>query len=120
MSQQTEEVTTTTVTKSENTQKDTRYAVVYQVIDIIQYLINGSILLRVVFKLIGANPGSGFVVFLYQLTDILLAPFRFLVPQVSVSEYVLEVSSFVAILVYYLLGVLVKKIVSTVYVADNG
>lgn len=44
---------------------------IYFVLGVIQVLIG----LRLIFKLLGANPGSGFVAFLYSISGIFTAPF---------------------------------------------
>jgi uncharacterized protein YggT (Ycf19 family) len=55
---------------------------------------------RIILRLIAANPGNWFTAFVYQLTDIFLWPFQSIIANPSVQGFVLEISSFIAILVY--------------------
>lgn len=67
--------------------------------------------LRFVLKLIGANPSSGFSVFIYGITGLFIAPFRTLVGTPSAEGLVLEVTTLIAMGVYALLfWVLVRVI----------
>ena len=80
----------------------------------IVYYIGGVIIaliaLRFIFLLLGANRGSGFVDFIYDLSGIFVAPFVgiFGAPTFGVS-YV-ETSSIVAIIVYALLTIGIGKL----------
>jgi uncharacterized protein YggT (Ycf19 family) len=67
-------------------------------------VINGLLLIRIVLKMLAANPLSGFASFVYSITDIFLAPFRNLLPAVTSGRAVLEMSAVVAIIVYALIG----------------
>lgn len=64
----------------------------------------GLIGLRVLLRLLGANPGAPFARFVYNLTDTLLWPFRSLTETPSAGEYVLDVSALIGMLVYALAG----------------
>ena len=59
--------------------------------------------LRFVLKLIGANPESGFAVFMYGLTGVFTAPFTGLVATWVSGEIVLEVTTLIAMVIYALL-----------------
>jgi uncharacterized membrane protein len=59
--------------------------------------------LRFGLKLIGANPDSGFAVFMYGLTGVFTAPFTGLVATWVSGEIVLEVTTLIAMAVYALL-----------------
>ncbi len=67
-------------------------------------VINAMLLIRIVLKMLAANPLSGFASFVYSITGIFLAPFRNLLPAVTSGRAVLEVSAVVAIIVYALIG----------------
>ena len=67
-------------------------------------IINGLLLIRLVLKLLGANPHAGFASFTYGVTDFLLAPFRGLLPTYVSGQAVFELSLIVAILIYSLLA----------------
>ncbi|MGM0400006.1 MAG: YggT family protein [Chloroflexota bacterium] len=58
--------------------------------------------IRVVLKLLAANPQVGFARFIYGITQVFLVPFLPLFSQPSAEGSVLEISSLVAMLVYAL------------------
>ncbi|NLG51181.1 MAG: YggT family protein [Chloroflexi bacterium] len=60
------------------------------------------IAMRVLLKLIAANPEAGFADFIYNMTDVFLAPFEGLTPAPQLDGSVLEISSLIAMLVYAL------------------
>jgi uncharacterized membrane protein len=59
--------------------------------------------LRFVLKLIGANPTSGFAVFMYGLTGVFTGPFTGLVSTWSSGDTLLEVTTLIAMAVYALI-----------------
>jgi uncharacterized membrane protein len=59
--------------------------------------------LRFGLKLIGANPESGFAVFMYGLSGLFTAPFTGLISTWSSGEIILEVTTLIAMLVYALI-----------------
>ena len=68
-------------------------------------IIEGLLAIRLVLKLLGANPHAGFTNFIYGVTDFFMAPFRNLFPAVGVSSgSVLETSVVIAIIVYALVA----------------
>lgn len=70
---------------------------------------------RIVLKLIGANPANWFAAFVYQLTDIFLWPFQNIIVNPSVQGLVLEVTSFIAMLVYAFIGWAVVRLIWLVF-----
>jgi uncharacterized protein YggT (Ycf19 family) len=82
-------------------------------------IIEGLLLIRLVLKLLGANPQAGFTTFIYGLTDVFMAPFRNLLPTVgSSSGAVLEVSVLVAIIVYALVAWVVARLIVILFFRD--
>ena len=55
-------------------------------------------------KLIGANPGSWFAAMVYQLSDLFLWPFQNLTLNPAFGNFVFEITSLIALLVYALIG----------------
>ncbi len=87
-----------------------------EVIYLVFGIINGLLLIRVVLKLLAANPLAGFSKFIYGLTDVLLAPFRNLLPTVGGgSGAVLEMSTVIAIIVYALIGWALVRLVAVTF-----
>jgi uncharacterized protein YggT (Ycf19 family) len=79
----------------------------YRAVQIIWFLISlitTLISVRFVLKLLGASTQSGFVTFIYGLTDGLVAPFRAVFPGASSQSSTVDVASLVAIVVYALVG----------------
>jgi uncharacterized protein YggT (Ycf19 family) len=77
-------------------------------------IIEGLLAIRLVLKLLGANPQAGFTSFIYGLTDFFMGPFRNLLPAVgtgSSSGAVLETSVVIAIIVYALIGWVLARLI---------
>ena len=68
-------------------------------------VLDALIALRILLKLIAANPGSGFADFVYKLTGVFLAPFSGLVASPVIGNGVFEISSIIALFVYRAAGV---------------
>ncbi len=81
-------------------------------------IINGLLLIRVVLKLLAANPLAGFANFVYGITDVFMAPFRNLLPTVGSNQSQLEMSAVIAILVYVLVGWVIARIVTIMFSRD--
>ncbi len=90
-----------------------------QTIGYIIYFLFGVIeilfIFRLIFKLTGANPASGFVSFIYSLTQIFIAPFAGIFPQATtpgvVTTAVLEPATLIAIVVYVVLAWVITQLV---------
>jgi hypothetical protein len=80
---------------------------VTQVLWLLVGVIEVMIGLRVILKLIGANPDNDFARFVYGVAAVFVGPFFGLTGSPSSSGMVLEVPSLIAMLVYGLLGWLV-------------
>jgi len=78
--------------------------IVYYILGILEVLF----LFRLVFKLLGANPYSGFVSFIYSVTQVFLSPFISIlkspVTRGNVTQAVLEPSTIVGMIVYALIA----------------
>jgi NAD-dependent oxidoreductase involved in siderophore biosynthesis len=72
------------------------------------YLLFGSIdaliTIRVLLRVLGANPSASFAQWIYGMTDRLAAPFAGLFSPVRVASSVLEPNALVALAIYALLG----------------
>ena len=76
--------------------------------------------LRVVLKLIAANPESPFAAFIYNVSAIFLFPFAGLVGTPAAGGMVLEFSSIIAMLVYALLAWGLERIVWVSFYRPRG
>lgn len=78
-------------------------------------VLDALIVLRVVLKLIAANPGSGFADFVYGVTNVFLAPFSGLVASPVVGNGVFELSSLIAIIAYSLLAWVIVRVFRLIF-----
>ncbi|TMB85223.1 MAG: YggT family protein [Chloroflexi bacterium] len=62
------------------------------------------LLLRFLFRLLGANQGSSFVVFLYNLSHVFVVPFYGIFNDPAFGNSVLEITTLIAMLIYALLA----------------
>jgi uncharacterized membrane protein len=110
-------VTKETITTSENNstpekEPSKRDATSYQTAGYLVYFVFGllDILLafRFVFKLLGANPSTGFVDFIYSLSAIFVAPFAGIfntsLAKGDVTTSIFEPATLVALIVYAILA----------------
>ena len=87
---------------------------IYKVTQFIWLLFGGLealIGIRVILKLIGANPASAFVAFVYQLSELFLWPFRNIVANPGFQNNILEITSVIAMIVYALVGWAIVRLV---------
>lgn len=76
----------------------------YQVIWYVLVVIEVLIALRVILKIIGANPASGFVNLVYSITDLLVLPFQGIVRTTVSGNSIVEWSSVIAAIIYLLVA----------------
>lgn len=70
--------------------------------------------LRLILRLFSANPDNGFVSWVYDMSSVLLEPFRGIFPTREIaSGVVLEFSTLFAMLVYALLGLFAFMVIDT-------
>jgi uncharacterized protein YggT (Ycf19 family) len=86
-----------------------------QLIYLVFGVIDGLLLIRMVLKLLGANPHTGFSNWLYGVTEVFLTPFRNLLPTIGNQQSQLEMSVVIAILVYALIGWAVARLFAIVF-----
>lgn len=72
------------------------YQIIYYILGIVEVLLG----FRFVLKLLGANSGSGFVSFIYSLSEMFMAPFRAVFPVSAEGGAVMEWSVLLAAVVY--------------------
>jgi len=91
-----------TIAKESST--DTQTQTLANIVYFIAGLFEISLLFRLVLKMTGANPGSGFVSAIYSFTQLLMLPFRSIFPVTTTTEVgiraVFEPATLVAMLVY--------------------
>ena len=83
-------------------------------------IVETLIALRVVLKLIAANPNSPFAAFIYNVSGVFLFPFAGLVGTPAAGAMVLEISSIIGMLVYALLAWGIERIVWVSFYRPHG
>lgn len=78
------------------------------------------IALRILLKLIAANPASPIAVLIYGFTDLFLFPFVGLTATPAVGGMVLELSSFFAMVVYALIAWAIERIIWVIFYRPRG
>ena len=78
------------------------------------------IALRVVFKLIAVNAANPFATLLYKVTDLFVAPFASLTGAPAAGGMVLEISSIIAMIVYFLIAWALERIVYVLFYRPRG
>jgi uncharacterized protein YggT (Ycf19 family) len=106
-----EVITQETTVHKTNTNVDERYFSIQQGIYYVLGIIESLLLLRFIFKLLAANPASGFIQLIYSITDALLLPFRGIFPTSAVEGSVMEWSTLVAMLIYWLIAYGIEQFV---------
>ena len=77
--------------------------------------LEAAIGLRVILKLIAANPDNPFASLVYGFTDIFLFPFAGLMPAPAAGGMVLEISSLIAMIVYALVALAIERLVWVIF-----
>ncbi len=91
-----------------------------QMIWLLLGLLEAVIGLRVLFKLIGVNAANPFAAFLYNVTNLFVAPFATLVGAPAYSGMVLEISSIIAMIIYLLIAWAIERIVYVLIYRPRG
>ena len=78
------------------------------------------IALRILLKLIAANPASPIAVLIYGCTDLFLFPFVGLTATPAVGGMVLELSSFFAMVVYALIAWAIERTIWVIFYRPRG
>jgi uncharacterized protein YggT (Ycf19 family) len=91
-----------------------------QLIWLLLGVLEALLALRILLKLMAANPGNAFAAFLYSITDIFLLPFVGLTVTPAAGGMVLELSTFIAMLVYGLVGWGVERLVWVIFYRPRG
>jgi uncharacterized protein YggT (Ycf19 family) len=80
---------------------------IYTILGIVEVLLA----IRVVMKLLDANPGAAFTAFMYSITDPLVAFFQGVFPEPQSNGSMLELSALLAMAVYALLAWAIVRVI---------
>ncbi len=75
--------------------------------------------LRILLKLIGANPNNTFASFVYSVTNVFLWPFSGLITSPASGNMVLEISSLIAMFVYALAAWVIVRLLWVIFYRPN-
>lgn len=78
------------------------------------------IALRILLKLIAANPASPIAALIYAITDLFLLPFVGLTVTPAVGAMVLELSSFFAMVIYALIAWAIERTIWVIFYRPRG
>lgn len=73
-------------------------------------IVEGLLAIRLVLKLLQANPGAFFTDFVYAVSDVLVFPFVAVFQNTSLAASVFEWTTLLAMFVYWLLAVAIVKL----------
>lgn len=91
-----------------------RENLITRLVDIFVGLVMLVLGLRVLFRLFNANTTAGFVEWIYETSDVIMAPFRGIFPPATIEEgHVLDFSALFAIVVYAILGFLLTSLIAS-------
>ena len=100
-----------------------RQVATYKVTQLIWLMIGileAAFALRILLKLIAANPSSPIAALVYTFTGLFLIPFSGLTVTPSVGGMVLEISTFIAMLIYALVGWAIERLVWLIFYSPRG
>jgi len=83
-------------------------------------MLEALIALRILLKLIGANPDSPIAALIYGFTDLFLFPFAGLTATPAVGGMVLELSSFFAMAIYALIAWAIERTIWVIFYRPRG
>jgi hypothetical protein len=83
-------------------------------------ILEAMIALRIGLKLIGANPDSPIVTFIYGFTSLFLYPFKDLIGSPTTGNMVLELSSMFAMLIYGLIAWVLERTIWLIFYRPRG
>jgi uncharacterized protein YggT (Ycf19 family) len=87
-----------------------------EVIYLVFAIVDVFLLVRMVLKLLAANPHAGFSSFIYAVSDALLIPFRGILPTTTVTgQSVFELSALIAIIIYALVAFGLTRLVAIAF-----
>lgn len=93
---------------------------VTQLIWLMVGILEATFALRILLKLIAANPSSPIAALVYAFTGLFLIPFSGLTVTPSAGGMVLEISTFIAMLIYALVGWAIERLVWLIFYRPRG
>jgi uncharacterized protein YggT (Ycf19 family) len=91
-----------------------------QIVWLLFGILEGLIALRILLKLIAANPNSPIAALIYGFTGLFLYPFSGLTSTPSAGGMVLELSSILAMIIYALVAWVIVKMINVIFYRPRG
>jgi len=109
------------VVQVDDNSKVATYSTIAQIVYLFLGILEGLLLIRFFFRFAGANPGAGFVSFVYAITNVFMTPFRLIFPTsvITITSF-FERSILVAMAVYALLAWIILHLIGITYTADQA
>ena len=95
-------------------------ALAFRVINVVFGIIQGLLVIRFVLELLGANPTSQFVAWMYGVTAGLVAPFAGAFPALNLSGFVIDLAVIFAMIGYAIISWLIIRLLSFLFSALSG
>lgn len=76
------------------------------------WFVNGLLLLRVLFHLLGANNETPFIQWLYGVSNYFVAPFVGVLPSPAIGTAAIDSASLVAIFIYFVAAIAFVKLIN--------
>lgn len=83
-------------------------------------ILEALIAFRIVFKFIAVNPSNLFAAMVYNLSNFFVAPFESLIGAPASGAMVLEISSLIAMVVYFLIAWAIERILYVLFYRSRG
>jgi len=113
----------TQVTSSERVAGQGRRVFTFKATELIWLLfgiLEAAIAIRIGLKLIGANESAPIVAMIYGFTQLFLLPFAGMIGSPAAGNFVLEISSIFAMLIYALIAWALERIVWLIFYRPRG
>ena len=82
-------------------------------------LIEAMLALRLILQLLGANPASAFIAWVYGVTDAFVWPFAGAFPTLTVGAFAIEFSTIFAMIGYAVIGWLIGRVFAFIFDMQN-
>ncbi len=93
---------------------------VTQLIWLLLGILEAMLALRFVFKLIGVNAANSFAILLYTVSGFFLKPFASLIRSPAAAGMVLEISTLIAMIIYWIIAWALERIVYVLFYRPRG
>ena len=87
-------------------------AVIEKFVFFVLWAVSAVLLLRILFFLLGANPAAPFINWLYNFSDIFVAPFVGIFETPVRGNNVIDLASIVAIFIYFIAAISIVKLIN--------